>query len=552
VLDQGELPGIAISPDGRWVAFVGRDGESTSLFLRPLDGYRAHRVPESEGAISPFFSPEGRWVAYQRNTALWKAPVNGGAPTRIGGITPIARGYGWSRPEEITVTWSKRAGLFGLSVQDGSIRAITSLTPDDDEVVHNWAQLLPGGEVLATVVGRDASSYDEGRIVIIDPGNGFKKVVVEGGYYGRLLPDDILVYARAGKLHAVRVDHETWETTGPAVPVLEGFLTDPNTGTTWVGFSDDGVLVYAPGGAYEWQTGRLVWLDRDGSTEPVLSGSRPYRFPRISPDGTRVLFTLEAVHDDIWVYEFERGSMRRLTFDKRNMVPIWRPGTDEISFASVGDNDRSPTLYSLAVDGRSKPSRLVEGYEGTLFCNSWSPDGSTLAFVDWKGEPQFDILLSTDGGTAEPEPFVQSRFDEHSPMFSPDGGWIAYVSNESGAHEVYVVPVAGVGGKYRVSPNGGVSPVWNPEGGELFYREGSRLMAVSIRTGSEPSIGPPRFLFEMPQDVGRLRWVTHFDVSRDGRRFITVVRDPVADVREIRIVHDWFADVEAKLNAAGS
>ena len=550
-VDHSELPPVAISPDGRWVVFVGLVDQTTRLYLRPLDAVEARPIPDTDGATAPFFSPDSRWIAFLQENTLMRVGLAGGAPLRITQLPPVVRGFDWSRPGEIVFARSKRSGLIGLDVEAGTARSLTTVDDEAGEVIHNWAQVLPGDrDVLVTVLDGDPVSYDDARIVVIHLDDGSKKVLVEGGYYGRMLPDDILAYVRAGKLLAVRVDTNRWETVGPEVAILDGFVADANSGAVAIDFSDDGTLAYVPGGSYEWQSGRLVWSDRKGTIEPIIEESRPFRYPRISPDGTRATFTIEEINDDIWIYEFARGAATRLTFEDRNIAPLWRPGFNEISYSAVGTLDISPKMYTVSIDGGSPRHRLLEELDGVVFGESWSPDGMTLSFMNFDSETRFDIMTSGEGATADPVPFLKTRFNEHSSRFSPDGKWIAYASDESGKLEIYIRPFPGPGGKRKISIDGGAGPVWHPQGTELFYLDGVRMMAVDIRLEPELAIGRPRLLFEGSYAGRRLFWVSDYDVSADGQRFLKVQRDTPPEIHEIRIVQGWFDDVATKLAAA--
>ena len=551
-VNHGEVPSVAISPDARWIVFVGTEGSTTRLYLRALDSTEAQPLPDTEGAASAVFSPDGRWIAFLQGSELMRVAVSGGAPSRIALVTPVVRGLDWSRPEEIIFTPSKRAGLYGVTVADGASRSVSTLDAESSEVIHNWAQELPyGREILITVVNSETASYDDAKIFVLDTEDDSKKLLVEGGYHGSLLANDILVYVRAGELLAVRVDTQRWETFGPVARVLRGFMTDANSGSASLDFSDDGMLAYAPGEVYEWQSGQLVWVDRKGGIEPALEESRPFRFPSISPDGTRAVFTIEEINDDVWIYEFERGNLTRLTFEDRNIAPIWRPGFDEICYSAIGPTDDAPQIYVHPTDGRSLRRRLFESPAEHGFCGSWSPDGRTLSYMHFGADGNFDIRIAGNGATEDPVPFLETRFQEHSARFSPDGKWIAYVSDESGQREIYIQPFPGPGRKWKISANGGEGPVWHRAGTELFYLNGPRMMAVDLRSKPEVVIGRARSLFEGDFSMGRLDWVTNYDVSPDGQRFLMIVRDSVPEVREIRVVQDWFRDVEAKLDAAG-
>ncbi len=548
-VNHGELPSIDISPDGRWIVFVGTEGDGSRLYLRAIDSHEVKAIVDTEDAVTAFFSPDSRWIGFLQGNVIKKVAVSGGVPLRVSVSTPVVRGFKWTRPDRILMTPSKQSGLYSVSVDDGTFEEL-SVVDGKVEQVHNWTQPLPGrSRLLITVVPTDARSYDDARIEVFDPADGSRKILTQGGYAGRLLPGGILVYVRGGELLAVRVDTDRWETVGPVTQVLGEIMTDANTGSASFGLAMDGTLVYVPGEIYAWQSGRLVWVDRFGNTEPVIEESRPFRYPSISPDGTRALLSIEEINDDIWIYEFNRGALARITFGNRNIFPIWRRGTDDICYSAVGQTDRAPQMYLQSTNDGSEPRRVFE-HEEWGFCNSFTPDGSTMTYMHFAADGGQDVK-KVDLETGDATPLIDTRFEEHSSRISPDGKWIAYVSDESGQHEVYLQPLSGRGGKKKVSTAGGIGPTWHRAGTELFYVEGTRMMAVPIRLGPEVTIGQAQSLFEGDFSMGRLDWISNYDVSPDGKRFLMIVRDPVPEIREIRVVQNWFDDVEAKLVAAG-
>ena len=243
-----------------------------------------------------------------------------------------------------------------------------------------------------------------------------------------------------------------------------------------------------------------------------------------------------------------RGGFTRLTFENRDIAPIWRPGHDELSF-SVVVSGGFPKLHIMPADGSAKPRPLVSG-AGTALNSSWSPDGETLLYVQFRLDTSFDVFAVGDGGAGTPVPLLESRFNETMPTFSPDGDWIAYASDESGRTEVYVQRYPGPGGKWQVSTGGGGEPAWNPQGGELFYRNGDRMISVRIELEREFRALRPELLFERRYARPALSWMTNYDVSRDGLRFLMIEEDERPEIREIRIVQNWLGEVERMLAAA--
>ena len=295
------------------------------------------------------------------------------------------------------------------------------------------------------------------------------------------------MFGRADTLWAVPFDVDRLELTGEPVPVLEGVSS--GGGAQRFGVAGDGSVVYIsgqPGGTLR----SLVWVDREGTAAPLIEELADYRYPRLSPDDTRVAVNIGGGAGDIWTCEIGRPACSRLTFEGGNL-PIWTPDGTRITFsAPAGDED----LYWIAADGSGEAELLLER-ERRQFPTSWSPDGQVLAFSETSvlGRGLDTLFLPRDG---EPEDLIVTSFDERSARFSPDGRWLAYYSTESGPRQVYGRPYPGPGGRQLVSIEGGDQPVWSRDGRELFFRNGDRLMVVDVEAGSTFSVGTPHVLFE--------------------------------------------------------
>ena len=323
------------------------------------------------------------------------------------------------------------------------------------------------------------------------------------------------------------------------MPVLDGVLQRRDTGSAQFSISGGGSLAYVPAGAEGFQR-TLVWVSRTGAEESVAAPPRSYDSPQLSPDGRRVAVEIA---DQVWLYDLERGTLTRVTLEGRlNVSPAWRPDGTRLAFSTEnGMSWQRP-------DGGGELEPLTNRAEFTharQVPRSWSPDGRFLAFHGSAGSAGRDIwVLRLDDHKALP--FVRTPFQEGAPAFSPDGHWLAYVSNESGAPEVYVQPYPGPGGKRQVSTDGGTEPVWNRSGRELFYRSGLKMMAVDVTTGPAFSAGRPRALFERRylSSVFPLIGVA-YDVAPDGQRFLMVNEvEQSPSATQIVVVQNWFEELK--------
>jgi Tol biopolymer transport system component len=286
----------------------------------------------------------------------------------------------------------------------------------------------------------------------------------------------------------------------------------------------------------------LVWVDRQGNIEPLRSPLRQYDNPVISPDGGTAAVVISGPTRAIWLYDFSRGTLTPLpTPEGSSQAPIWTPDGKRITYRGTRTGFRN--LFWKAVDGTSPEERLTTKEDASQTPGSWSPDG-WLAFTDPDPATGGDISILRAGANAKPQRFLASTFEEASPRFSPDGRWMAYVSDKSGQAEIYVRPFPGPGQESLISTEGGIEPVWAPSGRELFYIDGDKMMAVDIATTPALVAGSPHVLFEGAYEP-TLTGPVGFDVSRDGQRFLrvqTVGAQPPTD--RIHVVLNWFEELK--------
>ena len=355
----------------------------------------------------------------------------------------------------------------------------------------------------------------------------------------RYVPTGHLVYAQAGTLMAVTFDLEQLEVTGDPIPILEGVMqVSGATSLAHLTFSDTGTLVYVPAAPSLLEERTLVWVDRQGAIEPLAAPPRAYGSAGInlSPDGQRVAV---AFARDTWVYDILRETLTRLTFESSSN-PLWTPDGKRITFQSTRFGPRN--LFWKLADGSGAAEQLLENALPHS-PQSWSPDGKLLAFTEVHPSTNVDIWMLPLEGERKPEVFLQTPFTETGPVFSPDGHWLAYRSNESGRREMYVQPYPPTGAKWQISTEGGEEAVWAPSGRELFYRNGNQMMAVDITTEPTFTHGTPQLLFEGEYFSYGPRAV--YDVAPDGQRFLMIKEgEQGSTVTQLNVVLNWFEELK--------
>jgi eukaryotic-like serine/threonine-protein kinase len=541
-LDSG--PAIALSPDGTQLVYVARQGVVQQLYLRAMDSLEAKPIPGSEGAAIPFFSPDGQWVGFFSGEKLKKVSVNGGAALDLSdvGAAPSGAGASWGSQGIIAFAGVNASPLKQVQEVGGAPQPLTRL--ENGDVSQRWPEFLPGGGAVLFTAGRSGITFSNGQVAVQSFRAGERRNLVQVGTNPRYAPSGHLVYAQSGNLMAMSFDPQRLTVTGAATPVVEGVLQSPTTGAAQYSISATGSLVYLPGGVQATQS-RLLWVSRNGAEQPLGAPARPYRFPRLSPDGRRVAVSIIEQESQTWLYDLSRDTLSRFTFEgSQNYTPVWTPDGKRIAFES--NNSGPLNIFWQLADGSGGIERLTT----SQYINapaSWSSQGQLLAFdeINPTTGQNIRVLRMSDHKLL---PFHRTGSNENEPRFSADGRWLAYISDESGRYEVYVQPYPGPGGKWQISTQGGTEPVWNPNGRELFYRSGDKMMAVEVTTQPGFAASTPRMLFE-----GRYEFppvpLHNFDVSPDGQRFLMLKpsEQAMAAPTQINVVLNWFEELKQKV-----
>ena len=514
-----------LSPDGSTIAFAARPNPDSAqqIYVRRLDRMDAVPLSGTNGAVIPFFSPDGKSIGFFSGGMLKRIPVTGGAALTLA-AAPDQRGGWWADDDTIVFSPDRRPGTRLMRVSAGG-GAATPLRPGPhDQTQEFWPQALPGGRGVLYTAGNTPSSFDKADLVV-QPRNGDRKVVQRGGYHGRYLPSGHLVYIYDGTLFAVKFDLERLEVTSQPVPVLERVRSNSITAGAQFSISNDGLLAYLPGPSIG---GGSVphWMDREGHTTPMKMAPANWFNVSFAPEGRRLALEIRDAAVDIWVHEMERGTLTRLTSDPAaDYKPAWTPDGRRITFASTRDNSSTGNLYSQSADGTGSATRLTTSTNAQQ-PGTWHPGGRFLVFEEISPDSDIDLMVMTVDGSdtagwapGKPEVFVNDRGRQWDPAFSPDGRWLAYTSAESGRAEIYVRAFPGPGGKWQVSTAGGTLPIWSRTRSELLFGMDGQIMVVPYlaRNGSFDAGKPApwsagRYEFRGPNRM--------LDLHPDGARVV--------------------------------
>jgi len=538
----GLAGGFDLSPDGTHVVFHGLvEGGGSSLFMRSLEAAAAVALLGTEGMRLPFFSPDGEWIgAYHwDNRSLMKMPRDGGMATSLADVNVDFRRStaSWGTDGRIRftqLTANEPSAVYEIDAQGGEVIALRTTDPR----MPFGPRRVPGTSHLLLTLTDDAGSFDTASLALQQVETGERRVLVEGALGGRLTPDGRLVFARAGAIVAVPLDTATLTPSGPE-RILADDAAAPigaDLGTPFA-ISEGGMLVYLRSGQVE--TGGIAWVDRDGVATPVDAPPRTYGDLRISPDGSRSLLHTER---DVWSLDLARGALTRLSFEVgEDETALWSPDGRWIAWAGNRPGSARHVFRQRADGSGDAESLWSDDRHFHLAC--WSPDGASILITIDDPDTSWDIL-TLDVETGETRPLITTRFDEHSPRQSPDGRWMAYVSNETGSHEVYVQAFPGLGDKVQVSTAGGGQPIWARDGAELFFRSPTHLMAAKVSHHEGIEVSAAAELFEAT--VGTFDTDhTRYDVAADGR-FLMPQRGSGLLATDLEVVVDAFAGVDGR------
>jgi eukaryotic-like serine/threonine-protein kinase len=498
---------VTISSDGAQIAYNCREGNTVKLCVRALDSLTARRVADGRDAQDWFFSPDGEWLGIADEVGLSKISIHGGEPQLIHrwlDTEPVPKGFSWGRDDYIL--FGTNSGINRVAASGGSPKVVTRIAPDTGAAAHFWPSHMPDGRrALITIVRADGS--ETAGLVDLKDGSvrdlgirGHSFVYVEPGW---------LAFQQGTTLLAVPFDPADPARAANPVPVIENVGSAPRV-------ARDGTLVYIPTRGES--SARLVWVDRKGRATAVGGERLDYTHLDLAPDGRRALLNLEGERIDL--IDLQSGTRKLVA---QGSFPIWSSNGERVTFLGSGGLQWAPA------DGSAPPELLVPR-PGFLVPTSWNPVTGDLAYYDHR---TFEIWIrSADGRTRR---FLGESGRKRSGRFSPDGKWMAFVSDETGQNQVYVTAYPGPGPTIAVSTKGGLSPIWSADGREVFFRFGSKVLAARMSNARPLAFSAPLELFDGPYTLD-LMGHQREDVTSDGRRFLMVEN---SDDFPIVIVQNW-------------
>jgi serine/threonine protein kinase/Tol biopolymer transport system component len=519
-------PAFAISPDGTRVAFQGIHAGVRQLYVRRLDESQAvpMRGPFSI-AWCCFFSPDSDAVGFiQSNLTVAKVTLADGLVVPLASDADFSAGATWTRDGRII--FIRHQALWQVPASGGRPQPLLALDREKGEVAHAWPSVIDGtNAILFTSM---TGSRRDAHIEALSLATGKRQFVVAGtvpAYASR----GYLVFFRDGALFAVPFDADRLAVTGTPVRVVDDVAVSPRA--PFAAVSRTGTLVYVSTGAAK---SRLVWVTRQGLEQPVSDVERDYSVPRLAPDGRRIVV---AAGRQLWIHDTQRATFTRMTLDDTigALLSAWTPDGTRVVF------NTATGLQWVETDGAGRAHTISDTFVND-YPTSVSPDGNILAFSRLSGNMSADIYQLSLHGEPKPQAVVNTPATEGGADFSPDGRWLAYASNDSGQMQVYVRPVAGPDRRWPVSTQGGQAPKWSRSGRELFYRDGEKMMVVSVSTGPELALSSPTLLFEHAYAFGPTQTVANYDVSPDGQRFLMIKHTPGAE--HLNLVLNWWDELK--------
>ena len=546
-IELGRGSSVAVAPDSSAIVFRGDSEGADQLYLQPLARLEARPIAGTTGGGDPFFSADGRSIGFFADGKLKRVALDGGAPVTLADA-PNPRGSTWAADDFIYLTPRNNTGVWRVPAGGGKLEPVTTIA--NGQLSHRWPSVVPGGKALLYTVWND-TGWSSGAVVW-HPLDGYpSRVLVQGGGFARIVDlgqgRSRLAYAQAGTLMTAPFDLATGTISGPAVVAVESLNTNLSGGSQF-DVSANGSLAYLPG-AINGDEREVVWVDRSGQARRAGSLAGNTYLPELSPDHSRLAYyRTVGTTRDVWVDNLATQASTQLTtqadpIDLLTEQPssslAWSPDGRQLAFAS---GPGVSNLFRVSTERPGRVERLTTS-EHPQTPSSWSPDGRTVAYVELDPLSGKDIWLLTlqDGATPKARPFLRTPFNELSPVFSPDGKWIAYNSNESGRFEVYVQPFPAGGRQSQISFDGAAFPRWSPDSREVFFMSDAGLGALmTVRLDPQAAVVPGSLqtLFDTR------RYGRTYAVSPDGKRvLLTASRAAPGSTGEVSVVLNWHAEL---------
>jgi WD40-like Beta Propeller Repeat len=536
-------PDVALSPDGSTIVYSPDGG---GLYARRVDQLEG-RVLVAGSGFGPFFSPDGRWVGFNRAGQLMRVSIDGGVPVPLHAAAGFMGAADWGPDDHIvyaSITEKGQHGLYRLPAKGGTPQLVAALDGRADDAYWLTPQSIANGKAILCTLARAAPSRSHFQVVAVTVATGERRLLVDNARHGLYLGDGVLVYLRDKALLATRLDTSRLEVSGQHVPAWHDVFERMRL-RSWA--SAGGTLVYWPDMRV---ARRLVWVDRTGHKELLPFPPALYQGPRLSPDGQSIAVGIGGTSEwgDVWKLDVANGTSVQLTSDGRSGTPLWAPDGTRIVFSSLRAVGRDLFQLPLNVTAPPEPIPIPATWlpHAAKEPASWADGGRTLIVRQTGVDPNVSLWAVTLDGSREPRPLLPGHALYSSRVrISPDGRWMAYESGDERA-DVYVAPFPAGQPQWKVSTGGGWLPVWSRTGRELFYRAGDRMMAVPVTLDGTFTSGTPRTLFEgryFEADPGS----PNYDVTPDGQRFLLVQPGSTEGPDRLNVIQGWKAQILRQL-----
>jgi eukaryotic-like serine/threonine-protein kinase len=531
----------AISPDGSTVVYSAAGSAGLMFYALRTDQLEARPIPGTTGAYQPLFSPDGQSIAFGVGDKLRKVRLDGSAPITIAAAA-AANGADWTTQDEIVIgSAGKRRGLSRVSASGGDLTEFAKPDASKGETDYLWPISLPDGKAVVFTIWTGSLTSARLATASVDGGDVIRLELK--GIRPLAVIDRTLVYLQAdGSVMAVRLDRSRRHLAGKPAPVLDPVAVDAGSnGNSSIFVSRGGALLTARGGTRS----QLSWISRDGSPTPITREVRGYSNPRLSPDGRRIaVVTGEQDKTDVWIYDMDTGTFSRLSSVEAVASPSWTPDGKRVVYAGLGGKERF-AIWSQLADGGSPAEKLFDTSPLTVGATV-SPDGRSVLYTTYNNNSWDIFRVQLDSGQKS-APYLTSSYNEIAPRFSPDGRWVAVVSDESGTDEVYVRSFPDPAARVQISAGGGHEPTWSADGTRIFYRFGNVIMSAKLATTPSLRVLSRDTAVTKAGSMLTGSPVSSYDVAKDGR-FLGLISN--RDDYQLIVVPNWLPELEQRL--AGS
>ncbi|MCU1308913.1 MAG: serine/threonine protein kinase [Candidatus Angelobacter sp.] len=512
---------IALSPNGRTLAFVAQDEKTgrSMLFVHAIGSQKIDQLAGTEGASYPFWSPDSKQIAFFTPGKLLRIAPDGGTARTVA-PAQLGRGGTWGSAGYILFAPAPAGGLYKVRPEGGTPEQVTKVD-SSREYTHRWPYFLPDGKHFIffvpdlTVVGEGVGELYFGSVDSAE----FRRVETADSN-ASYLPAGYILYARGNKLMVQPFDAKAGTTTGQPAMLTQNLQVVATVFRAELTAAANGTAMFSTGDS--WQRSQLTWFDRNGKVTGVVGEPLYQNNPSISPGGDRI--AVDAIdsstfNTDVYVYDVQSGNPTRITFlPVEDTLPIWSHDGKYLYYSWISITNHLSRIPPNS--GGTQEEVTAETNLGRIDPNSFSSDGTSLVYSFRKNANRASIW-SLHLADRKAAPILEGNHDFFNGMISPDGHWLAYVSNESGRDEIYVTSYPGIQGKWQVSRDGGEEPRWRGDGKEIFFLNANTVMAVQMMLGEGVNVGVPQSLFSTQfREHISVSDQNSYDVSKDGQRFL--------------------------------